>query len=300
MKFGIILPHRHKYASSESIRLIAQEAESLGYDSLWVTDHVCVPSRVSHVRGKVFYEALMTLSYVGSITGEVELGTSVLALPAREPHLLARQVATLDAMTGGRVLLGVGTGWIQEELGYTLGTWEDRGDVLDEWIEVLRRLWREDGPVSYRGEFVAFEDILMYPKPERDVPIYVGGMQPPSLQRAARVGDGWIPWAVSPAELEDGLQTIREQGDVEKTALMTPVHLGRGEDSTYEGTFGEKHHILTGTEDEVVDTIREFEDAGLDHLILSFRDVRVFKDEELDPIVSQMRRFGETLLPDLR
>src|SRR5438128_3264167 len=108
MKFGICLPHRWKYASARLIADVAQEAESLRFDSVWVTDHVIVP--LHHVeRGHIFYEALTTLAFVSSITRAVAMGTTVLAMPTRNPIVLAREVATLDALSGGRVILGVGT-----------------------------------------------------------------------------------------------------------------------------------------------------------------------------------------------
>src|SRR6266849_8025620 len=130
MQFGVCLPHRWKYASAQLIADVAQEAESLRFDSVWVTDHVIVP--VHHVeRGHIFYEALMTLAFVSSITRTVALGTTVLATPTRNPVVLAREVATLDALSGGRVILGVGTGWIREELEAVGVAWTERGRFLD-------------------------------------------------------------------------------------------------------------------------------------------------------------------------
>ena len=126
MKFGVILPHRWLYASGETIGDFAREAEELGYASLWVTDHIFVPTYRTE-RGHIFYEALMTLAYVSSITERCLLGTTVLALPPRNAVLVAKQVATLDALSRGRVVLGVGTGWIQEELAYLGVPWRERG-----------------------------------------------------------------------------------------------------------------------------------------------------------------------------
>jgi len=128
MKFGICLPHRWKYASARLIADVAQEAESLRFDSVWVTDHVIVP--LHHVeRGHIFYEALTTLAFVSSITRAVAMGTTVLAMPTRNPIVLAREVATLDALSGGRVILGVGTGWIREELEAVGVAWAERGRI---------------------------------------------------------------------------------------------------------------------------------------------------------------------------
>src|SRR5262249_30543029 len=180
---------------------VAQEAESLRFDSVWVTDHILVP--VNHVeRGHIFYEALITLAFVSSITRAVAMGTTVLATPTRNPIVLGREVATLDALSGGRVILGVGSGWIREELEAVGVAWADRGRLLDEAIRVLRLLWSEEGPISFSGRYTNFREMLFEPKPARrgGPPIWVGGMTDPSLRGGARTAGGWVPLGVSEAE----------------------------------------------------------------------------------------------------
>src|SRR5262249_52574513 len=168
MQFGLCLPHRWKYASARLIADVAQEAESLRFDSVWVTDHVIVP--VHHVeRGHIFYEALMTLAFVSSITRSVALGTTVLAMPTRNPVVLAREVATLDALSGGRVILGLGTGWIREELEAVGVVWAERGRFLDEGIKVLRLLCSEEGPISFSGRYTTFREMLFEARPAADL-----------------------------------------------------------------------------------------------------------------------------------
>src|SRR5262249_56517452 len=193
MQFGVCLPHRWKYASAQLIADVAQEAESLHFDSVWVTDHVIVP--VHHVeRGHIFYEALMTLAYVSSITRTVAMGTTVLATPTRNPVVLTREVATLDALSGGRGILGVGTGWIREELEAVGVAWAERGRFLDEGIRVLRLLWSEAGPISFSGRYTNFREMLFEPKPARrgGPPIWGGGKGAASLRRVAPVAGGWV------------------------------------------------------------------------------------------------------------
>ena len=126
MQFGVMLPHRWLYAAGNTIADFAREAEALGYTSLWVTDHIIVPSYRTE-RGHIFYEALTTLADVSSLAPRCRLGVAVLALPPRNAVLVAKQVATLDALSQGRVLLGVGTGWIAEELRYLGAAWQQRG-----------------------------------------------------------------------------------------------------------------------------------------------------------------------------
>jgi len=300
MQFGVCLPHRWKYASARLIADVAQEAESLRFDSVWVTDHVIVP--VHHVeRGHIFYEALMTLAFVSSITRTVAMGTTVLATPTRNPVVLAREVATLDALSGGRVILGVGTGWIREELEAAGVAWTERGRFLDEGIKVLRHLWSQDGPISFSGRYTNFREMLFEPKPARrgGPPIWVGGMTDPSLRRVARTADGWLPWAVSNEELAEGAEKIRAMSGGRKITLacFSPADIGSKSIEAYVGTLGERHHVITGSPDQVVRTIEDFRKSGLEHLALSFRDVRLFKDETPDLLLKQMRLFAREIMP---
>ena len=303
MQFGVCLPHRWKYASARLIADVAQEAESLRFDSVWVTDHIIVP--VHHVeRGHIFYEALMTLAFVSSITKTVAMGTTVLAMPTRNPVVLAREVATLDALSGGRVILGVGTGWIREELEAVGVTWTERGRFLDEAITVLRHLWSQEGPISFAGRYTNFREMLFEPKPARPggPPIWVGGMTDPSLRRVARTADGWLPWAVSAEELREGAEKIRAMNEGRKITLacFSPADIGSKSIEGYVGTLGERHHVITGSPDQVVQTIEDFRQNGLEHLALSFRDVRLFKDETPDLLLKQMRLFAREIMPAFR
>jgi alkanesulfonate monooxygenase SsuD/methylene tetrahydromethanopterin reductase-like flavin-dependent oxidoreductase (luciferase family) len=201
------------------------------------------------------------------------------------------------------VILGVGTGWIEEELRCLGASWEERGAMLDEAIDVMRLLWRREGPLSFHGKYVRFSDVLFYPKPAKKggPPIWIGGKREPSLRRAAERGDGWIPWAVSPRELEEGSRRIRTLSggrDIE-VACLIPVDIG-GKRTGYLGTLGERHHILAGSLDKISSTIEDFSEAGLDHLICSFRDIRLFKDEKIDEINNQMRIFAREIIPSFK
>ncbi len=303
MQFGVCLPHRWKYASARLIADVAQEAESLRFDSVWVTDHVIVP--VHHVeRGHIFYEALITLAFVSSITRTVAMGTTVLATPTRNPVVLAREVATLDALSGGRVILGLGTGWIREELEAVGVAWTERGRFLDEAIKVLRHLWRQEGPISFSGRYTNFREMLFEPKPARwgGPPIWVGGMTDPSLRRVAQTADGWLPWAVSAEELGEGAEKIRAMsgGRTITLACFSPADIGSKSIEGYVGTLGERHHVITGSPDQVVHTIEDFRKNGLEHLALSFRDVRLFKDETPDLLLKQIRLFASEIMPAFR
>ena len=300
MQFGVMLPHRWLYATGNTIADFAHEAEELGYTSLWVTDHIIVPSYRTE-RGHIFYEALTTLAYVSSITTRCLLGTAVLALPPRNAVLVAKQLATLDALSQGRVILGVGTGWIEEELRYLGAAWQQRGRMLDEAIRVLRNLWSDEIANTFQGRYTAFEDIACFPKPVQPggPKVLIGGMTEPSLRRAATTGDGWIPWAVTPQELRDGVARIRAYGgdkELELVCIM-PADIGPQAMERYTGVFGEDHKLLSGSVATVAKMVEEFAAAGLHHLVCSFRDVRLFRDDRIDEINRQMRLFAKEVLP---
>ncbi len=193
---GLVNPIPFARAPEDFIHL-AREAERLGYDGVWGNDHITAAPYVRE-HWKVapnFYEVLISLATVGAHTSKVHLGTAIMVLPLRDPVLLAKQVATLDRMTGGRVRLGVGVGAYREEF---LAQWPRkrdarRGDMVDESLEALRMLFTQQS-ASYAGVHQAFEAVEMAPKPVQDpLPIYVGGHNELAISRAARLGQGWLP-----------------------------------------------------------------------------------------------------------
>lgn len=193
---GLVNPIPFAAAPEDFIRL-AREAERLGYDGVWGNDHiVAAPYVREHWRAPPnFYEVLITLATVGQHTSRVRLGTAIMVVPLRDPVLLAKQVATLDRMTGGRAVLGVGIGAYREEFEAQWPRKRDarRGDMLDEGLAALRLLFTED-TASYSGVHNAFERVEMFPKPvQRPFPIYVGGHNEQAVARAARWGQGWLP-----------------------------------------------------------------------------------------------------------
>lgn len=304
MKFGVCLPHRWNYSSKKNISRIAVRAEELGFDSLWVTDHIIVPE--THLeRGDTFFEALTTLSFVAGMTENILLGTAVLGVSPREPILLAKQIATIDALSEGRFILGVGTGWIEEELQTLNQSWVERGSILDESLQVAKILWQTEGPVSFSGKYTNFSDMLFNPKPhnKNGPPIWIGGMKTPSLKRAAKVGDGWFPWAVSPDEIREGVKKLegfrREFGRRNPFSIscFMPTNLEPSGVRRYRGFFEEEHFVLSGGVAEVHRTLEDFSDAGLEHLALSFKDVRLFKEGTISEIEAQMEEFAKDVMP---
>ena len=189
MKFGVMLPHYRHVADPDGIYRIAQEAEAMGFQSVWVSDHVVVPDDMVERFGKGYYDMFTVLGYVASITKRVQLGTSIVIMPLRHPLHTAQVAATVDQLSKGRLILGVGAGVAQREFECLNASWEDRGAVTDESIQALRHAWTVD-PVDFQGRFFNFSGIQSYPPTYQDPhpPIWVGGGSRRSLRRAAELG----------------------------------------------------------------------------------------------------------------
>jgi probable F420-dependent oxidoreductase len=183
---------------------LARLAEAAGFDSVFAVDHVVIPddyastypyaatSRLPGDRASPFPDPLIWMAFAAAATTRLRLMTGVIILPQREPLVLAKQVATLDAMSGGRIELGIGVGWLREEFAALGVPFERRGRRADEYVAAMRALWREDG-ASFAGEFVNFERVSSNPKPAGAVPIIVGGHSEAAARRAGRLGDGFFP-----------------------------------------------------------------------------------------------------------
>ena len=206
---------------AQYIKDFAATVESLGFDSLWVPEHIVFfddyESRYPYNetgtlalgRNPGVFDPFPALTVAAMATTTLEVGTSILLIGERNPLLTAREVATVDQLSGGRFLFGVGVGWSSEEYEALGVPWERRGPRCDEYIEVMKALWTTDR-TSFDGEFCRFENVAAYPKPARSPhpPVLVGGNTKPALRRAARHGDGWFGWNLELDELEAALAEL--------------------------------------------------------------------------------------------
>jgi probable F420-dependent oxidoreductase len=221
MEVGCHLPVYGPAATREALTLFARRAESLGFDSLWVSDHVVIPDRIAsrypyNPTGDFplspdtdFLEPLTVLPLVAGVTSRVRLGTSVLVLPHRHPVLTAKMLATLEHLAPGRVILGAGVGWMKEEIELLGVPYRRRGAWSDEAIRVMRACWRDDR-ASFKGEFFSFEGLGVRPRPTGGtIPIWIGGHTERALQRVVTLGDGWHAAFPSPDRMRDGLAALR-------------------------------------------------------------------------------------------
>jgi probable F420-dependent oxidoreductase len=310
MRFSVQLPtcteglvNPIPFAEPAGFIRIAQAAESLGYDGVWGNDHITAAPYVrTHWSAPPnFYEPLITLGVVGAHTRRLHLGTAVIVLPSRDPVLLAKQVATLDHFTGGRLILGVGLGAYREEF---LAQWprrarERRGDLLDEGLETLRQLFSER-EATYAGRHLAFERIEMFPKPlQRPFPIYIGGHNEQAVARAARHGQGWLPgWRpfdeirartalLRRLTVEAGRDPKEVEAAVQFTLVLghTPeAHSGR------DPALAEANNLI-GSPASVLDKLRRLADAGVDHVCAI-----QFPHDSVSEMLDQMEWFARDVM----
>jgi probable F420-dependent oxidoreductase len=294
MQFGVALPHFSRLASREALVATVREVEALGYDSVWTTDHVLMAADQQEPYGTIL-EAATTLTYVAAITERVRLGTSVIVLPQREPVLVAKQAATLDVLSNGRLILGVGAGWNQREFGFLGASFHDRGRRLDEYIQALRVLWSEPDP-HFAGEFVRFGEVSFQPRPIQPggPPIWLGGGSRAALRRAATLCDGWHAVGTSVDEFEAGMSTIRSLAGARQVlgSVRLRTAVGRTLPEQRSASGGSQAQ-LSGSREEIVTSIQAYAAAGASELVL------YFGADDLGANLADMRRFADEIRPDV-
>jgi len=222
MKIGYFAVGIGPTVEPERIKTIAVNAERLGFASVWAPEHVVLleryTSKYPYSSGEFpmptdtpIGDPFTTLAYIAACTSAIKLGTGICLVPEHNPLVLAKTVATLDRLSGGRFILGVGVGWLAEEFGALGIPWERRAQRTREYIEVMRKLWREPKS-SYAGEFVSFQGVQSFPKPTNgsSVPVWFGGESGPALRRTAEYGDGWLGFNLLPDEAAAKIRRIEE------------------------------------------------------------------------------------------
>jgi probable F420-dependent oxidoreductase len=264
MKFGIIFANTGPFVDPGPAAEMARAAEAAGFESLWTVEHPIVPAgyestypydpsgRMPGSDDSPVPDPLIWLSYLAAATSTIRLATGILILPQRNPMVLAKEVSTLDHLSGGRMDLGVGIGWLKEEFDAIGVPFSERAERTDEAIEVLRTLWGS-GPASFDGRFASFRDCYSEPGPVGgSVPVHIGGHSEAAARRAGRVGDGFFP-AVGGTKLAALLEVMRR----------TATEAGR-DPSAIEVTSG--GHGVFGPDQ--LDEVRALADMGVDRVVV--------------------------------
>jgi probable F420-dependent oxidoreductase len=332
MKFGVELPtctagmmHPVPFADAGDVIDLALEAEQLGYHDVGGNDHLSTMAFVREAwpTPPDYFEPLLTLAHIAAKTSTLRLTTGIMVLPLREPVLLAKQVATLDHLSNGRVMLGVAVGGYRDEFEAVRpdAAGANRADLTRETIEAVRALW-ERPRASYRGKYVHFEDVESFPKPMQDpLPVYSGGNVEGSLRRAAELCQGWLPAKIGPAKIAEGRAKIAKYAEAAgrdpntiTTALQSVVCIGRTDEEARETFFNSSFDLfrkslqstmtkdvdvddylamnLVGSVDTVVEKVAAYQSAGLAHLT-----ALLFVGNTVDEMREQMRTLARHVLP---
>ena len=315
MLFGYSLPTRGPLATPENIAALAVTAERLGFDSVWASDHIVIPTDITSAYpyaqagnatagGSAFpaddhpyCEPLTTLTYLAGKTERIKLGTNVLIVPYRNPVYAAKTIATLDYLSGGRVILGVGTGWMEEEFN-VLGQphFAQRGALTNEYLRLFVELWTNDNP-SFAGEYYAVDGIKFSPKPAQKPhpPIWVGGHSNPAIRRAAALGDGWLPMGIpgvtplGPDEMRVKVDWLRELAVKEgRDPAAIKVCM-----AVRAGPLSERapDRLFSGPAEAIAEDIHRYQNAGVEYFVLSFGS------GDVSGITENMERFMHEVVP---
>ena len=252
MRLGVHLPQYGRAAQPETIRRAAVQAEELGFADVWVSDHLAVPAGAAYPPA-FLYEPVVTLTWAAAATTRVGLGTSILVLPYRHPLHLAKELASLDLLSGGRLVVGAAAGWLEGEFDALGVPYAERGARTDEALDALRACWEGDDPVTFHGPTVRLDAMKVQPRPGRHIPVWVGGTSPAALRRAAARGDGWHGLFMGADELAPVLAALRRDRPEESFTLSMRV--------AWDGLSGDAGRMRAEAE--------AFAAAGLQHLMVS-------------------------------
>jgi probable F420-dependent oxidoreductase len=304
MKFGVHLPHMGQLATRENLVRFAREADTLGFDSCWVADHIVPPQHVDSKypysatgawtpsRDQPWLEPLATLLFVAGCTENVQLGTSVMVLGYRPPIQTAKIWTTLDTLSGGRAILGIGVGWMKEEFDALGMPFDHRGARADEMMEIYHKLFTEPAP-SHDGRFYKFKAVSFEPKPVRgQIPIWVGGHSRPAYRRTARYGDVFQAVFVTPAELADQWAELQAACDA---VGRDPATLGLSIHERLRHVHPEDEGTLSGSTDHIVEKIGRMAEMGVSHITMGI----AAGDGGVDTQIEAMQRFMADVRPQV-
>ena len=296
MRFGIALPNFRPFGTRQVLVEIAQQAEGLGYDSIWATDVVLQTRSAEDERFAHALEALTVTAYLAALTTRIQLGISVLVLPQRSPVVVAKEVATLDCLSDGRLVLGVGAGYHEMQFRWLGADFPRRGQRLDEYILAMRELWTAPEP-RFEGRYVTFSDVAFLPRPvqPQGPPIVIGGSSPAALRRVARLADGWHPVGLTPTQFAAAMKQIRAlaNGRQVEGSLRIRTVVDRGLEAKVGGD-SVAQVSLDGSPAELRARIEEYEAAGVSHLVV------YFEADDLQIVLRDMRRFADEVCPAFR
>lgn len=324
MKFGLLLPHFGEYADRDRILAGSRRAEELGFDSVWVRDHLLFePHGEFESAHKDFYEPLTVLTAIGAVTQQITLGTATL-IPYRHPLVTEFTLASMTHLFGPRIIAGWGAGTFDHEFEAVGMGGIFRPELVESNARIFERVWSEDG-VTYSDDHYSFEDVSLYPKPTGPIPFWYGGATPASARRAAEYCDGWMPGRITLKTIEKRVSAMREivaenGRPMPTVGVVPPTTIAETEAEAWAGTSVDgllrwanergkwwvkppsgrfetvediEGSLIAGTPDQVISQTRRFEEVGVDHLVF---DMRL----SFDRWYPSIELLGRYVLPELR
>ena len=309
MKLGVFLPVSGRAAVPEVLTEAARQAEDLGFDSVWAAERLVNPwsmdTRYPYKEDEQwfvspespFLETLTALTFLAGVTEKVQLGASVVVMPYRHPLFTARVATSIDTLSKGRLILGVGIGWMPEEFASLGVDFKSRAAQSEEQLQIFNLLWSEERP-EFHGTHYDFEPVAVNPRPVQEprFPIWIGGESPPARRRAAKYGDAWFSYFVKIAadDLTSRFQEVKQMGadagrdpDEIKLCCCRPVHVT-------DEPVPQDPEDLKGTPEQLIEAFQPWLAAGVEHMALQFIVGRWPERKE------QIQRFGEEVIPALR
>ena len=315
MDFGTTIPMRGPLAHAEAIKTLATETETMGFGHISVTDHLIVPRRIDsrypytsdggfpgEAEGFAF-EQFSVMSYLAALTTRAKLITAITVVPHRGAVAAAKTISTIDFLSGGRTVLGVGAGWMREEFdALGIPEFDERGRVTDEYLAAYKELWTADAP-RFDGKYVTFDNITFLPKPAQEggPPIWVGGESGPAMRRTARLGDVWFPIAHNPRHLMNTTdrfragvarmhQTAEKQGRDPASIGLALFAIKYSNRPAHDAETGERE-MLSGSNEAIVEDLQQLAEIGVTDVVVNFHR------STMEKTLGEMRNFVEEIAP---
>lgn len=314
MKIGLVLPQAGQQATRENVIQMAKNAESEGFDSLWVferllwpinpkTPYVATPDGSLPIEYQIMLDPLETLTYVAANTNKIALGTSVIDMLFHNPVILARRLATLDILSEGRSIAGFGIGWSKDEYQASNIPFQNRGKRADEFVQVLNRIWTDD-VVEFKGKYYSIPASKIGPKPiqKPHPPVYLGGFSPNTFSRIVNYDtNGWLAVVGGPLEyLDNTIKTIKDiankaNKDPNKFKVILLAHLNVALDPKSQSitTNEDQRFPFTGTIDQIGNDIKRIKQMDIDHIIFGYVFVPIGRDvNKILDLTKQLAKFA--------
>ena len=282
MNFGVHLYPFYRFPSFPSIVEYVRRAEGLGYSYVNIPEHSAFPVEQERTMGQVWWDPIVLAAHLADATKTIRLHFSILILPQHNPFSLAKQLATLDHVSNGRIALGVGIGWLADEMRLMGADFHQRAAVTEEYIKAIRALWTTH-PSAYQGRFLSFSDISSHPKPVQKPhpPIHVGGSLKTSPKRAALLGDGWVPTSGPQRDFEAGLKVVKETLQANGRSMRgfaierhLPLFDRNPEVEAHRLlSGGVREESLGGDHQRAIEHVRRYEELGVTHMLVDLKAI---------------------------